>query len=269
MAKDTNGGVGIHTQTFGAGDRRGLALHCSLAHAGAWKTMAGALEEPLALTVFDLPGHGKSADWDGTGDYTALCADIAAALIEEDEGQVDLIGHSGGAVAALQLALDMPERVRTLTLIEPVLFAAARGTAAWDQHMRAMAPYMAALEAGDRALAAESFTAVWGTGRPWADLDETARQYLADRIHLIEAGMPALAEDNAGVLAEGRLETLDLPVMIVIGTESPPVIAEIAEAIAARLPDVGLAEVPGAGHLLTVTHASQLAGLVDVNLGRD
>ncbi len=267
MAKDTASGVGIHALTFGTGDRRGLALHCSLAHAGAWKAMAGALEEPLALTVFDLPGHGKSAGWDGTGDYTGLCADMAATLIGDEP--VDLIGHSGGAVAALQLALDRPEMVRTLTLIEPVLFAAVRGTPTWDQHVLAMAPYQAALEAGDRERAAEAFTAIWGTGASWDQLDEAARQYLADRIHLIGAGMPALADDNFGILAEGRLEALDLPVMIVIGTESPPVIAEIAEAIAARLPDVGLAEVPGAGHLLTATHPAQLAGLVDVNLGRD
>lgn len=267
MAKDTANGGGIHALTFGTGERRGLALHCSLAHAGAWKAMAAAMDEPLALTAFDLPGHGRSADWDGTGDYTGLCADIAATLIGDEP--VDLIGHSGGAVAALQLALDMPENVRTLTLIEPVLFAVVRDTPAWERHVEAMAPYKAALDAGDRERAAEAFTAIWGTGKPWDQLDEEARQYLADRIHLIDAGMPALADDNFGILDEGRLEALDLPVMIVIGTESPPVIAEIAEAIAARLPDVGLAEVPGAGHLMTATHPAQLAGLVDVNLGRD
>ena len=267
MAKDTANGQAIHAVTFGEGDRRGVALHCSLAHAGAWKATAAALGEPLALTAFDLPGHGRSADWNGQGDYTALCAAEAAELMGEDE--VDLIGHSGGAVAALQLALAMPDRVRTLTLIEPVLFAAARGTPAWEQHQKAMAPYKAALERGDRPAAARAFTAIWGAGTPWEDLDPQAQAYLADRIHLIDAGMPALEGDNFGILDEGRLEALDLPVMIVIGTESPPVIAEIAEAIAARLPDVGLAEVPGAGHLMTATHPAQLAGLIDVNLSRD
>ena len=44
------------------------------ADAGAWKATAAALEESLALTAFDLPGHGRSADWNGQGDYTALCA---------------------------------------------------------------------------------------------------------------------------------------------------------------------------------------------------
>ena len=60
-----------------------------------------------------------------------------------------------------------------------------------------------------------------------------------------------------------------MPGMIIIGTACPPVIGRIAEEIAARLADVGLAEVPGAGHLLPVTHAAQVAGLIDVNLSRD
>lgn len=267
MEREIGAASGVHVLAHGKGDRRGIALHCGLAHAGMWKAMAGALKEPLRITALDLPGHGKSADWDGTGDYTAACAAEAGAFV--GEGQVDLIGHSGGAVAALQLALTMPERIRTLTLIEPVLFAAVRGTALWEAHLATMAPYSQALAEGRRMAAAEAFTAIWGSGRPWAEHDARQRQYLADRIHLIEAGMPALAQDNFGILEEGRLEALDLPVMIVIGTESPTVIAGIAEEIAGRLPDVGLAEVPGARHLLTVTHPVQLAGLVDVNLGRD
>lgn len=267
MAKDIGAAGPLFSQTYGAGDRRAVALHCTLAHSGAWKGMMAALGEPLSLTALDLPGHGKSADWDGVTDYTALCASAALDLIGEEE--VDLIGHSGGAVAALQVALARPDLVRTLTLIEPVLFAAARGFPEYDEFTRQMAPYKAHLDRGERMQAAEAFTAIWGTGTPWADLEERSRQYMADRIHLIEAGMPALREDNFGILAEGRLEALEMPVMIIIGTDCPPVIPRIAEVIAERLPDVGLAEVPGAGHLLPVTHAAQVAGLVDVNLSRD
>lgn len=267
MAKDGSAGQGIHRLCYGDGARRALALHCSLAHAGAWKGMVAALTVPLTIEAFDLPGHGKSADWDGQSDYTNLCARIGAGMI--GDGPVDLIGHSGGAVAALQIAMSMPEQVRSLTLIEPVLFAAAAGGREHDAFVAAMAPYKAALDAGDCAGAAEVFTGLWGTGTPWAALDDKSRAYMADRIHLIAAGMPALADDNFGILDAGELESLALPVMIIIGAESPPVIRAIAEALATRLPDVGLAEVPGAGHMLPITHAAQVAGLVDLNLTRD
>lgn len=56
--------------------------------------------------------------------------------------------------------------------------------------------------------------------------------------------------------------------MIVTGNDSPTVVHDIADALAARLQDVGRASVPGAGHMLPITHPDQLAGLIDVNLDR-
>jgi pimeloyl-ACP methyl ester carboxylesterase len=269
MAMDMRAGARTFWQTFGSGPRASVALHCSLAHSGAWAAVAERLAGRITMTAFDLPGHGQSADWDGTEDFTALCARIAEGFVGVGAGEaVDLIGHSGGAVAALQLALAAPERVRTLTLIEPVLFAAARGTEAGRNHAAAMAPVFDLIAAGEREAAAERFVGIWGTGKPWDRIDPRQRAYFADRIHLIEAGMPALAEDNGAVLAPGRLESLTMPVMLISGAASPPVIHAIAEAIAARLPDVGVAEVPGAGHMLPVTHPDQTAGLIAANLDR-
>lgn len=50
---------------------------------------------------------------------------------------VDVIGHSFGATVALRLALERPELVRSLVLVEPVLFAAAK--AAEDPRFAAFA----------------------------------------------------------------------------------------------------------------------------------
>ncbi|MCX8507930.1 MAG: alpha/beta hydrolase [Rhodobacteraceae bacterium] len=267
MARDSSTGQFVHRITYGDGGRQGLALHSWLAHAGAWKDMAAALQEPVRLTAFDLPGHGQSADWDGTGDYTSLCAKIGAGLI--GAAPVDLIGHSGGAVAALQIALAMPERLRSLTLIEPVLFAAARGNPEAEEHAAFVSRFTALLADGDKAGATDFFTKLWGTGQQWSQMDASRQAYMTERIHLIGAAMPLLSEDRAGLLEKGGLESLSLPAMIILGEKSPPVIRVIAETLAARLPDVGLAEVPGAGHMLPITHPTQVAGLVDLNLTRD
>ena len=56
--------------------------------------------------------------------------------------------------------------------------------------------------------------------------------------------------------------------MIIAGERSPAVIHSIAEALASRLPDVGRATVPGAGHVLPLTHPGETAGLIAVNLDR-
>ena len=44
--------------------------------------------------------------------------------------------------------------------------------------------------------------------------------------------------------------------------------AQAVAALAARLPDVGVAVVPGAGHMVPLTHPTEVAGLVAVNLDR-
>jgi pimeloyl-ACP methyl ester carboxylesterase len=115
----------VFWQDLSQGPRPALAIHCALAHSAEWAGVAERLSG-LRFRAFDLPGHGLSADWPGGGDY--LAASLGSALNFMDE-PVDLIGHSLGGVVALAAAEARPEAVRSLTLIEPVLFGARRNGA--------------------------------------------------------------------------------------------------------------------------------------------
>lgn len=252
-------------RTFGHGARDALAIHASLARSDAWAPVAERLADRLRMTAFDLPGHGQSADPAEGADLLTLSARIAASFIER---QVDLIGHSFGAVVALRLAIAAPEAIRTLTLIEPVLFAAAEGTPELEAHLQEREPFVRALESGANEEAARLFIETWGTGQEWESLPAERRARMARRIGLIRAADAALYRDSGGILQPDALESLEMPVLLIRGTESPPVMERIAEAIAARLPDVGVATVPGAGHMAPLTHPDQVAGLIGVNLDR-
>ncbi len=252
-------------RVMGQGERPALAIHCGLAHSGEWSGAMAHLGDRITLTAFDLPGHGRSGVWDGQGDYPRLCARIAASFVDRP---LDLIGHSFGAVTALRLALAAPDAIRTLTLIEPVLFAATRGSPVWVAHRRASAPFEQAMAEGRREDAARLFTGHWGTGAEWDSMPAEGRRALVERIHLIPASDPALTDDSGRVLRPDGLESLDMPVLIIRGDRSPPIVEAIAEALAARLPDVGIATVPGAAHMLPVTHPKEVAGLIAVNLDR-
>lgn len=265
MPMEDRAGFPTYWQTFGAGPRKALAVHCSLASSNAWAGVAERLTDRITLTAFDMPGHGRSADWTGEGDFLTRTTQIAASFIEEP---VDLIGHSFGAVVALRLAIAAPDAFRTLTLIEPVLFAATRGESVWDHHLQNDARFGQMLDDGDREAAAEAFTALWGAGVDWRAMSDRHRREVVARIHLIGAGRPALFEDSGGILVPDALESLDMPVLLIRGEASPPIIERIAENIAARLPDVGIASVPGAGHMVPITHPEQTAGLIGVNLDR-
>ncbi|MCU9849164.1 alpha/beta hydrolase [Defluviimonas sp. WL0024] len=265
MPLDERAGHPTFWQSFGKGARPALAIHCSLAASSAWAGVASRLTDRVTLTAFDLPGHGKSADWSGEGDFLTLATRIAASFVEEP---VDLIGHSYGALVAMRLARAAPEAIRTLTLIEPVLFAAAKGSPEWEEHLAAEGPFRAALAAGDDTGAARAFMQVWGAGEDWDRMEPRARARIVERIRLICAGDPATLSDSAGFLKPDALERLDMPVLLIRGEQSPPVIERIAENIAARLPDVGVATVPGAGHMVPITHPDETAGLTGVNLDR-
>lgn len=265
MPLEERAGFPTWWQDFGAGPRAALAVHCSLASSSAWAEVAERLSDRITLTAFDLPGHGRSADWTGEGDFLTRATQIAASFVTEP---VDLIGHSFGAVVALRLAIAEPDAFRTLTLIEPVLFAATKGEPVWDDYMLSDARFGQMMERGDRAAAAEAFSALWGTGVDWQALNDRNRRDVTDRIHLIGAGKPALFDDSGGILAPDALESLDMPVLLIRGDASPPIVERIAENIAARLPDVGVATVPRAGHMVPITHPDETAGLIGVNLDR-
>jgi pimeloyl-ACP methyl ester carboxylesterase len=59
-----------------------------------------------------------------------------------------VVGHSYGGTIALQLALDAPEAVHSLALLEPALLSAVPGA---SQFMEAMGPVLQMYEAGNKA----------------------------------------------------------------------------------------------------------------------
>ncbi|SMH36184.1 alpha/beta fold hydrolase [Maritimibacter sp. HL-12] len=253
-------GFPTHVVHVGCGVRRALFIHCTLGHTGTWTRVQAALLEKLAMTAFDRPGHGKSAGWSGEGGALGLhdlTTRIAAALIDK---RADVIGHSYGATVALRLAMERPGMVRSVTLIEPPLFALAAGTAAHEAHMSAMAGFGAALAAGDREAAARVFQTAMNPDAPWSSLSDRARTRLADQIERIAEERGVTMDDAPGLTMPDRIEALSLPVLLIEGSASPPIVHAVHEALAARLPQARRVMVAGAGHMSPLTHPEGVAG---------
>lgn len=246
----------IYFQNWGGSMEQALLLHPALATSGIWRGVAKVLKADLSMTAIDLPGHGKSVDWDQNCDYHTQCTQAAAGFLKSPK---HLIGHSFGATVALRLAVEQPEMIRSLTLIEPVLFASVRQTPDYDLHEIEFQPFIDLMQRGDREMAAQVFTQMWGSGEVWQDIPNAIRQYIVARIDLIVAGAGGINDDNSGVLNTGRLEGLDVPVLLLQGTQSPRVITAINDALADRLPNARQVRVNGAGHMLPVTHSQKVA----------
>jgi pimeloyl-ACP methyl ester carboxylesterase len=266
--------MATHWRVMGRGAQQGLALHCSLAHSGAWRGVAAGLPG-LTITAPDLLGHGRSSAWDGRSDFHSAATRQAMALRAQIGSEsLHLIGHSSGATIALRMALEDPDGIASLTLIEPVLFAAARAadsaTFAADEAQHSA--YAEALRANDRATAAAEFQKIWGAGQAFETLSDAEQTYITDRIGLIAAQQTTLREDAAGLLTYGRLESLGIPTLLINGENGPPVIDAIHTELARRLPQVTRATVPRAGHMAPITHAPACAGLIGdflASLGAD
>ena len=260
----------VPTRTWHRGGIRPvLALHCFLAHAGAWAGLAERLTG-ISLTGFDQLGHGRAADWDGVADLHGVTTRQAAQLAEDlgGGGAIDIFGHSFGATVALRLAMERHDLVRSLTLVEPVIFAAARssGHPAFAPFRAQHLAFAKALEQGHRDAAAAMFQALWGTGEALADLSDGARHYIVDRIHLVGAQDPYLFDDAAGLLTYQGLEAIGVPVLLIEGGNSPPIIAAVQEELARRICQSTRLIIPGVGHMVPITHAKEIAGHVQAHL---
>lgn len=248
----------------GDATRPALALHCSMGASSYWGPIADRLGGLVQLTAFDAPGHGRSPDWrradTGSVDYHTALTQLTAARMTQP---MDLIGHSLGATVALRIAVSSPDLVRSLTLIEPVLFAAAPPEAFQPMYQQ----MNRLLDEGQDEAATRAFLSVWGEGS-FDDLPPATQLRMVQQIRLVAEANDTLIFDRANILREGGLESIAAPVMLIRGSASPPVIAQITDALAARLPDVARAEVQGAGHMLPITHPQKVGDLIRVNLER-
>lgn len=255
--------LSLFYRDLGTGPRKAIALHCSLAHSGAWKRVAAHLGEQLTIRAFDLPSHGQSPDWNGVGDL--LDATVAAMLPHLNE-PVDLIGHSFGGVVCLRLALERPEMVRSLSLFEPVLMAIARHDspeeAAWNSTL--MSEVSDFVAQGDRESAARTFMRVWGDGRKWADLPRDLREGSARRIGFITSSRAGIDLDQSGIVA--RLGQINVPVVLMDGGDSPPLMQVVQDGIAARIPGARRVTFAGQAHMGPITHAADVAREIGVTL---
>lgn len=243
---------------WGEGPREVLSLHCSLAHSGAWQGVVRALGPGLRVTAPDILGHGKAPEIDFTKDLHDQCYE--AVLPNLPEGRFDAVGHSFGATLALRLAEEMPDRIRSLTLIEPVLFAAAKGSGEFGPYRDLISGYDRLMEAGHREEAAREFLRLWGAGGGLDDMPEGQRSYMIDRIHFIKASDDALFHDSAGLVP--RLGQVRAPCLLVQGGECQPVTAAIIDRMERDIPDTTRVSIPGAGHMVPITHPVPVAGAI-------
>ena len=218
-----------------------VLVHGTVDNHTLWAPALPALEE--SFTVFAVDRRGRGASGDGTGYSLKLEVEDLVALVDAIGGQVDLLGHSYGAICALEAAL-RTTHVRRLVLYEPPLpVGIIIFTAADIEHIETL------LEAGDREEALIHF------GREVLKLPpEVLQQFRADpawqesvaMVHTLPREMRAVDDY---VLDPAHFRDLKAPTLLLLGSESPPFLKAASEALHVALPNSRIVVMAGGGHV--------------------
>ena len=247
-----------------------LLIHGSLANGRMWARYLNAFALGREVCAVDLIGYGATDGWPSgqplrlADEASAVCRAVAHA----DE-PVDVVAHSYGGAVALRLVLDNPGRVASLTLVEPACFNLLRHLGPAAAAARAEIEMVArmvrtAAVAGVPELGIAHFVDYWNGRGTWAQLSASRRQTLL-------AKASKVAQDFDAIFAEGiplaGLRKVQIPTLIVLGTNSPAPATHPGRALARVLPRGSMITVQGAGHMLPVTHPEALTAILAARLG--
>ncbi|GAB1379204.1 alpha/beta fold hydrolase [Pararhodobacter aggregans] len=85
---------------------------------------------------------------------------------------------------------------------------------------------------------------------------------MAAQMRLVTATRAGLFEDSGGLLRAGVMEGFDTPVLVILGSDTTPIFRATLRGLQDRLPDVTAATIPGAGHMVPLSHAQQTAAVI-------
>lgn len=241
-----------------------LLWHSLLCDGSMWRAQEEDLSRDHRLLIVDGPGHGSSPRPPrafGLDDCTRAALQVLDACGVE---RAAWVGLSWGGMVAMRVALQAPERVSGLALID---------TSADAEPLRRRLRY--------RAMAA--IYRRWGLVR-WLEpavlaamLGQTTRRErpelgsaLLGRLRGWDRAGVARAVDAVVIRREGiraRLGAIRAPTLVLVGEEDRATGVRAAERIAAGIPGARLVTIPRAGHLTALEAPAAVSAHLRAFLG--
>lgn len=223
----------------------------------------------------DSWGSGKTAEWPSDRVIRLQDeVDLLEPVFARAGASFVLVGHSYGAAVALMAALRHPGRVRALALYEPTLFAVVDARQAppngVDGIRNAVAAAGAALDRGDRDLAARCFIDFWMGSGSWDATPGQRKPPIADSVANVRRWAHALFTEPTPAEA---FAGLDVPMLYMLGADTPESAQAVSRVLLPLLPRVEVVRFPGLGHMAPVTNPeavnAEIARFVDSIAARE
>ena len=228
----------ISLDVRGSGGATVLFIHGIGPGGVIWDLVTQGLAETSRALVLDLPGFGASVRGDLSGDV-----DDAATLVHRvlhTHGQTEpliVVGHAYGGLVALNFAARFPSHVSRLALVS---------TAGFDRNPAATLERRDAVQSnGWDAAAADA----WLRAGLVEDLAEAHLEAMREQAAEVNADLIAacLGSSARRVLLEDATD-VNLPLLLVRGSDDPFVTDGDLQILAARMPGAEIFTLAGAGH---------------------
>jgi pimeloyl-ACP methyl ester carboxylesterase len=264
----TKGALQIDVMEAGTGPALVL-LHSSASGAHQWQALTALMQHRRVIAP-NLYGYGGTSPWIAPAPQTiADQAALVLAVLEDVDGPVDLVGHSFGALIALEVAIMLGGRAGRLVMHEPNPFALlnrpgheAAHMAAQDLHRHVRAHYLR----GDWRGAASRFADFFLGPGAWQALPEARRVALAASLG------PNLHEWDAVTdpgLRPDRWAALRAPALLTWARDTAMPLRVLAQALLSDHPSWQAEDLPRGGHMAPLTRPRVFNDLVRRFLAND
>jgi pimeloyl-ACP methyl ester carboxylesterase len=234
-------------------------LHGLFGSGRNWATIAQRLSEHRRVIALDLRNHGASP-WADSMNYAEMAEDVRVAMQALGHRRYALIGHSMGGKTAMVAALQHPDEIERLSVIDiaPVAYPARHlGLVKAMQTLDLTA--IRRRGEGDRALASV-IPDVAERGFLLQNLVfEDGHAHWRINLLAIERNMPALVDFPAvapGAVYHG-------PTLFIAGSRSDYVLPAHQPAIHRLFPNAEIARVEGAGHWLHTEKQAEFLAILE------
>lgn len=244
------GPAGLHY--FSAGEGPALVLiHGVGLRSEAWLATLPALCARFRVYAVDMPGHGSSPMNEAAG--LDAFVDPFATFVDALDGRVLLAGHSMGALIAMELAARLPHKFEALAALNAVYRRSPAAAQAVRQ--RAEALVRGAETDPQETLARWFGSAPHGAIKACAD---ACRCWLeATPIEGYSAAYSIFAHSDGP--SRATRARLACPALFLTGAEDPNSTPAMAQALAEAVAQGSSCVLPGAAHMLPMTHGDEVA----------
>jgi pimeloyl-ACP methyl ester carboxylesterase len=221
-----------------------VLLHGNAASHRWWDGVSPLLRDRYRVMMPDLPGFGQSPLRADIGTVEDVARVVVRWARHRSVHQAHWVGHSLGGAVAMQIALDAPTLVRSLTLVDP---APPDGMPLSSRDLEALADIVR-----DRAIVRERLQAI----SPAADHGPVFDTLVDEAMKA--GGWVPMARALAHWNIMARVASLTMPILLLHGEHDQLVPFARLQPLS-RLPQVQTRVLPGVGHCLPIEDPARLA----------